>query len=108
MVPHLTLEQEIAVALDLTVSADAGPPLAVVGIPDEKKGESLVLLTVQPIHLGDLRKILLEKGRSSLWIPKVVKIVPAVPILASGKLDLRECLRLAREAGAAVESPVTP
>jgi len=32
--------------------------------------------------------------------------VPAVPILASGKLDMRECLRLAKEAVAPTVSSV--
>ena len=53
-----------------------------------------------------LRKKLLENGLTSLWIPRVAHVVPAVPILASGKLDMRECLRLAREAAAPAESSV--
>jgi acyl-[acyl-carrier-protein]-phospholipid O-acyltransferase/long-chain-fatty-acid--[acyl-carrier-protein] ligase len=108
MVPHLTLEHKIAEVLDLHPAAEEGPPIAVVGVPDEKKGESLVLLTRIKIDLVVLRKRLLENGLSSLWIPKVARLVPAVPILASGKLDLRECLRLAKEAAAPVESTVAP
>jgi acyl-[acyl-carrier-protein]-phospholipid O-acyltransferase/long-chain-fatty-acid--[acyl-carrier-protein] ligase len=108
MVPHLTVEQHICEALDLHPAAGEGPPLAVVGIPDEKKGESLVILSTVKIDVTDLRKKLLEKGVASLWIPKVVKIVPAVPILASGKLDIRECLRLAKDAAAPAEAPVSP
>jgi acyl-[acyl-carrier-protein]-phospholipid O-acyltransferase/long-chain-fatty-acid--[acyl-carrier-protein] ligase len=108
MVPHMTVEHRIAEALDLHPAAGEGPPVAVVGVPDEKKGESLVLLSVINVDLVVLRKRLLENGLTSLWIPKVVAIVPAVPILASGKLDLRECLRLAKEAATPVESPVSP
>jgi acyl-[acyl-carrier-protein]-phospholipid O-acyltransferase/long-chain-fatty-acid--[acyl-carrier-protein] ligase len=108
MVPHMTVEHKIAEALDMHPAAGEGPPVAVVGVPDEKKGESLVLLTVIKIDLVVLRKRLLENGLTSLWIPKVVMVVPAVPILASGKLDIRECLRLAREAAAPIESPVSP
>jgi acyl-[acyl-carrier-protein]-phospholipid O-acyltransferase/long-chain-fatty-acid--[acyl-carrier-protein] ligase len=108
MVPHLTLEHKIVEALDLHPAAGEGPPLAVVGVPDEKKGESLVLLSVNKVDQVALRKKLLEKGLPSLWIPKVIVKVPAVPILASGKLDMRECLRLAREAAAPVETPVAP
>jgi len=106
MVPHLTVENKIAEALDLHPAAGEGPPLAVMGVPDEKKGESLVLLTTVRIDLVVLRKKLLEQGLTSLWIPKVAHHVPAVPILASGKLDMRECLRLAKEAVAPAVSSV--
>jgi acyl-[acyl-carrier-protein]-phospholipid O-acyltransferase/long-chain-fatty-acid--[acyl-carrier-protein] ligase len=106
MVPHLTLEHKIVEALDLHPAAGEGPPLAIVGVPDEKKGESLVLLTTIKVDLAALRKKLLEKGLTSLWIPKAAHLVRAVPILASGKLDMRECLRLAKEAAAPVESSV--
>jgi len=106
MVPHLTLENKIAEALDLHPAADEGPPIAVIGVPDEKKGESLVLLAAVKIELSVLRKRLLEQGVPSLWIPRVIVAVPAVPILASGKLDMRECQRMARQAAPPVESPV--
>jgi acyl-[acyl-carrier-protein]-phospholipid O-acyltransferase/long-chain-fatty-acid--[acyl-carrier-protein] ligase len=106
MVPHLTLENKIAEALALHPAADQGPPLAVVGVPDERKGESLVLLTTIKIDPALLRKRLLEQGISSLWIPRVVLHVAAIPILASGKLDMRECLRLAQKAAAPMESSI--
>jgi acyl-[acyl-carrier-protein]-phospholipid O-acyltransferase/long-chain-fatty-acid--[acyl-carrier-protein] ligase len=108
MVPHLTVEQRIAEALELHPAAGEGPALAVVGVPDEKKGESLVILSTVKIDVNDLRKKLLDQGLTSLWIPKVVRMVPAVPMLASGKLDLRECLRLASEAAAPAVAPVSP
>ena len=49
-------------------------------------------------------------GLPNLWIPKVVKQVEALPILATGKLDLRACQRLASQAASATptEAPVTP
>ena len=106
MVPHMTLEHKIVEALDLHPAAGEGPPLAIMGVPDEKKGESLVLLTTVRVDIVVLRKKLLEKGLTSLWIPKVAHHVPAVPILASGKLDMRECLRLAKEAVAPAVSSV--
>jgi acyl-[acyl-carrier-protein]-phospholipid O-acyltransferase/long-chain-fatty-acid--[acyl-carrier-protein] ligase len=106
MVPHMTLEHKIVEALDLHPAAGEGPPLAVMGVPDEKKGESLVLLTTVRVDIAALRKKLLEMGLTSLWIPKVAHMVPAVPILASGKLDMRECLRLAKEAVAPAVSSV--
>jgi acyl-[acyl-carrier-protein]-phospholipid O-acyltransferase/long-chain-fatty-acid--[acyl-carrier-protein] ligase len=108
MVPHGTVEQRIGEVLDLHPAAGEGPPVAVVGLPDDKKGETLVLLTTHPVDIGDLRKRLLAAGLASLWIPKVAYRVDAVPIMASGKLDLRECLRLAKLAVEPVEASISP
>jgi acyl-[acyl-carrier-protein]-phospholipid O-acyltransferase/long-chain-fatty-acid--[acyl-carrier-protein] ligase len=46
-------------------------------------------------------------GLPNLWIPKVVKQVAEIPILATGKLDLRACQRLASQASP-TETPVSP
>jgi len=110
MVPHLTVEQRVVEALDLHPAHGEGPPVAIVGMPDEKRGESLVLLTVVPVEQADLRRKLVALGLPNLWIPKVIKRVGAIPITATGKLDLRECRRLAAQAvaGAPAEVPVTP
>jgi acyl-[acyl-carrier-protein]-phospholipid O-acyltransferase/long-chain-fatty-acid--[acyl-carrier-protein] ligase len=97
MIPHLTVEQKIAEALHHPSNHHEGPPVVVVGIPDEKRGESLVALTALPIVQSELRRKLVEMGLPNLWIPKVIRRVPAIPLLATGKLDLRECLRLAKE-----------
>jgi acyl-[acyl-carrier-protein]-phospholipid O-acyltransferase/long-chain-fatty-acid--[acyl-carrier-protein] ligase len=94
MVPHLTVEQKIAEALP--PSGD-GPSVVVVGVPDEKRGESLVALTTVFIDAADLRRRLAAEGLPNLWIPKVIRRVPAIPLLATGKIDVRACERLARE-----------
>jgi acyl-[acyl-carrier-protein]-phospholipid O-acyltransferase / long-chain-fatty-acid--[acyl-carrier-protein] ligase len=108
MVPHLTVEQRIVEALDLHPAQGEGPAVAVVGVPDDKRGESLVLLTTATIVQAELRKRLVEKGLPNLWIPKVVKQVDAIPIMATGKLDLRACQRLAEQNGVGTEVSVTP
>jgi acyl-[acyl-carrier-protein]-phospholipid O-acyltransferase/long-chain-fatty-acid--[acyl-carrier-protein] ligase len=94
MVPHLTLEQKIAEAWAQPGEKE-GPSVVVLGVPDEKKGESLVLLTTLFIDPADLRKRLLNLGLPALWVPRVVKHVDALPLLATGKLDLRACQQLA-------------
>jgi acyl-[acyl-carrier-protein]-phospholipid O-acyltransferase/long-chain-fatty-acid--[acyl-carrier-protein] ligase len=94
MVPHLTVEQKIAEALK---GSNQESPVVVVGIPDEKRGESLVALSTVAIEQADLRRKLVELGLPNLWIPKVIKQVAAIPLLATGKLDLRACQRLAQE-----------
>jgi len=97
MVPHLTIEQKITEAWgDAGLSHD-GPVAVVIGIPDEKRGESLVLLTILSIGQNELRQKLSAQGLPNLWIPKVIKRVAALPLLATGKLDVRACQRLAAE-----------
>jgi acyl-[acyl-carrier-protein]-phospholipid O-acyltransferase/long-chain-fatty-acid--[acyl-carrier-protein] ligase len=108
MVPHLTIEQKITEALDLHPAHGEGPAVAVVGVPDEKRGESIVVLTTVPVAQAELRKRLVAMGLPNLWIPKVVRQVAAIPILATGKLDLRACQRLAEQAAAPSEAPATP
>jgi acyl-[acyl-carrier-protein]-phospholipid O-acyltransferase/long-chain-fatty-acid--[acyl-carrier-protein] ligase len=105
MVPHLRVEQAIHEALDLHPGQGEGPPVAVIGVPDEKRGESLVLLSVVTIELVELRRRLVAVGLPNLWIPKVVRQVTVIPIMATGKLDLRACQRLAEREEAPVGTP---
>ena len=63
---------------------------AVTGIADETKGESLVLLTVVEIDLKSLGEKMRTKGMPNLWIPKQIKLIDEIPVLGTGKLDLRK------------------
>ena len=105
MIPHLTLEQKIAEAWNRSGEAE-GPSLVVLGVPDEKKGESLVLLTTLFIDPADLRQRLLNLGLPLLWVPRVVKHVDELPRLATGKLDLRACQQLALDESRADDSKI--
>ena len=96
MVPHLTIEQRIRDAWPEATGDDSHGVL-VLGIPDEKKGEALVLLTTVPIDPVDLRKRLTAAGLPPLWIPKLIKQVVALPLLATGKLDLRAAQQMAED-----------
>ncbi|MEM7603312.1 MAG: AMP-dependent synthetase, partial [Verrucomicrobiota bacterium] len=70
--------------------------VAIVGVPDEAKGEALLMLSADPeIDLHDLRVKLTEEGIPALWIPKKIVDVEEIPILASGKLDIKGCEQLA-------------
>jgi acyl-[acyl-carrier-protein]-phospholipid O-acyltransferase/long-chain-fatty-acid--[acyl-carrier-protein] ligase len=95
MVPHETIENKIVDLLGLSGRDER--PLAVMGVQDEAKGEALVLLSAVDIDLADLRSKLHEGGVPNLWIPKQVQRVEAIPVLASGKLDLRKCQGLVAE-----------
>jgi acyl-[acyl-carrier-protein]-phospholipid O-acyltransferase/long-chain-fatty-acid--[acyl-carrier-protein] ligase len=49
----------------------------------------------------DLRRALANGAVPNLWIPRAVIHVAQLPVLASGKLDLAACLKLADGAPAA-------
>ncbi len=89
MVPHETIEQKIIDLLELSGRDER--PIAIVGVQDEAKGEALVLLSAVDLDLAELRKKLQEAGVPNLWIPKHVQRIEAIPVLASGKLDLKKC-----------------
>jgi len=65
------------------------------GVPDRNKGELLVLLTTVDLAGDDLRDKLTERGLPNLWVPRVVHRVETIPVLGTGKLDLRQCMELA-------------
>jgi acyl-[acyl-carrier-protein]-phospholipid O-acyltransferase/long-chain-fatty-acid--[acyl-carrier-protein] ligase len=96
MIPHLTVEQRIHEAWPEMKDGE-GHGVVVLGVPDDKKGEALVLLTTYAIDPVDLRKRLTAAGLPSLWIPKMIKQVEALPLLATGKLDLRAAQQLAAD-----------
>jgi acyl-[acyl-carrier-protein]-phospholipid O-acyltransferase/long-chain-fatty-acid--[acyl-carrier-protein] ligase len=95
MVPHETIEQKIVSVLPTGEHTDR--VIAIVGVPDAAKGEALVLLSSVDLNLPTVRAALAEIGVPNLWIPKTVRRVGAIPILASGKLDLARCKALAAE-----------
>lgn len=99
MVPHETVEAAINKVLGL--DSEVERKIAVVGVPDEQKGEAILLLsTIAGPALEqeciDLRYKLLDEGLSSLWCPKTIVPVSEIPVLASGKLDIKSCEKLAK------------
>src|SRR5437764_597053 len=92
-VPHEATQQKIIELLGISRRDER--PIAIVGVQDQAKGEALVLLSAVDIDLADLRKKLQDAGVPNLWIPKNVQRVEAIPVLASGKLDLKKCNEVA-------------
>lgn len=87
MVPHGKVEESLHELLELTEQA-----LVVVGMPDEQKGEKLVVLhTLDADQLVSLQGKLKESGLPNLWIPAANAFhrIEAIPVLGSGKMDLR-------------------
>jgi acyl-[acyl-carrier-protein]-phospholipid O-acyltransferase/long-chain-fatty-acid--[acyl-carrier-protein] ligase len=93
MVPHETVEHKILSALGIGHEGDR--IIAVASAPDPAKGEALVLLSTIAIDQAQLREKLQAAGVANLWIPRIVRQVEAIPVLATGKLDLRKCNELA-------------
>jgi acyl-[acyl-carrier-protein]-phospholipid O-acyltransferase/long-chain-fatty-acid--[acyl-carrier-protein] ligase len=94
MVPHETVEAAVNKVLGL--DAEAERRIAIVGVPDEHKGEAILLLsTIAGPALEqeciDLRYKLLDEGLPSLWCPKHIIPIGEIPVLASGKLDIKAC-----------------
>ena len=96
MVPHETIEQKILRALNIEEQGER--IIAVMGVPDAAKGEALVLLSTLEIDQPALRAALSGAGVPNLWIPRIIRRIDAVPVLASGKMDLVGCKKLAEEA----------
>jgi acyl-[acyl-carrier-protein]-phospholipid O-acyltransferase/long-chain-fatty-acid--[acyl-carrier-protein] ligase len=96
MVPHEAIEQKIIDLLGLAGRDER--VIAIMGIQDQAKGEALILLAGLDIDLAQLRDKLREAGVPNLWIPKKICRVDAIPVLASGKLDLKKCQQLGAQA----------
>jgi acyl-[acyl-carrier-protein]-phospholipid O-acyltransferase/long-chain-fatty-acid--[acyl-carrier-protein] ligase len=96
MVPHLGVEEAILRVLGLD---EEEVRVVVTSVPDERKGERLVVL-----HTGlsktpdEICRALSGAGLPPLWIPSPdsFRQVPEIPILGSGKLALRDANELAR------------
>jgi acyl-[acyl-carrier-protein]-phospholipid O-acyltransferase / long-chain-fatty-acid--[acyl-carrier-protein] ligase len=95
MVPHEAIESRIVDLLGLSGRDER--PIAIIGVQDEAKGEALVLLSAVDVDLAELRSKLHDAGVPNLWIPKQVQRVESIPVLASGKLDLKKCKEVARQ-----------
>jgi len=97
MVPHEAIESKIVDLLGLAGRDER--PIAIMGVQDEAKGEALVLLSAVDVDLAELRSKLHDAGVPNLWIPKQLQRVESIPVLASGKLDLKKCKELAQQTG---------
>jgi acyl-[acyl-carrier-protein]-phospholipid O-acyltransferase/long-chain-fatty-acid--[acyl-carrier-protein] ligase len=94
MVPHQKVEDEIHAILGTSERV-----CVVTAVPDESKGERLMVL-----HVGiDVKAVwqqLSTRGLPNLWLPRERDFlqIPELPILGSGKLDLKRCKEIALEA----------
>ncbi|MBX3750309.1 MAG: AMP-binding protein [Opitutaceae bacterium] len=89
MVPHGTVEQKIAEAFGW--DENEGYSTVVMGVPDTAKGEALIVLTTRDVTSDEIREKLLTAGLPALWVPKRIFKVDHIPVLGTGKLDLKGC-----------------
>ena len=93
MVPHIKIEEKLHELAESTEQQ-----FAVTSVPDETKGEQIVVLhTLPQDKLDGVVKKLGESGLPPLWRPRADRFVhvEALPYLGTGKLDLRRLKDLA-------------
>ena len=93
MVPHLQVEEALHRALGASE-----PKLVVTSLADDKKGEKLIVLyTPIEISVEELHRRLRDANLPALWVPRRENFfqIDALPVLASGKLDLRRIKEIA-------------
>jgi acyl-[acyl-carrier-protein]-phospholipid O-acyltransferase/long-chain-fatty-acid--[acyl-carrier-protein] ligase len=96
MVPHVKIEEVINAVLGSAASV-------VIAVPDAQKGERLVAFYNQNgIAAEELWERLNESELPKLWIPKRENLhqVESIPLLGSGKVDLKKVKELALERAA--------
>jgi acyl-[acyl-carrier-protein]-phospholipid O-acyltransferase/long-chain-fatty-acid--[acyl-carrier-protein] ligase len=104
MVPHIRVEEKLHEVAGLTEQT-----FAVTGVPDEKKGERLVVLhTLPEAQLPDLLRRFSEADLPALWKPRPNQFfrVDSLPYLGTGKMDLQGLKRMAAQLAATDSSPV--
>lgn len=78
-----------------------------VSIPDQRKGERIVLLTTQKdADRAAMQRQAKTAGASELAVPADIRIVDKVPLLGSGKTDYVAATALAKEIAAGAEREV--
>jgi acyl-[acyl-carrier-protein]-phospholipid O-acyltransferase / long-chain-fatty-acid--[acyl-carrier-protein] ligase len=88
----------LAAVEDMLISVDSNFDYAAVCVDDEKKGEQIVLFTTNnEIKRDVISKTCKERQLSELYIPKVIVPVKELPVLATGKLDYRQMVDMAKK-----------
>jgi acyl-[acyl-carrier-protein]-phospholipid O-acyltransferase / long-chain-fatty-acid--[acyl-carrier-protein] ligase len=100
MVPLERLDEELHDAL----GSNDERVLAVTAVPDDKRGERIVVLYLPAVgeRLPEALDSLGKRGLPNLWVPdsRDCHTIDAMPCLGSGKLDLRKLGDMARELAA--------
>ncbi|MDR0610029.1 MAG: AMP-binding protein [Planctomycetaceae bacterium] len=105
MVPHILIEEEIEKMINSVSTLETETEtevsevrIAVSSVPEERKGERLIVLHRNiPVTPEEICKTLQKTGLPNLWIPSPNDFfyVDSIPLLGTGKLDLRAVKELA-------------
>jgi acyl-[acyl-carrier-protein]-phospholipid O-acyltransferase/long-chain-fatty-acid--[acyl-carrier-protein] ligase len=101
MVPHIKIEERLHELAGVTEQT-----FAVTGMPDEKKGERLIVLhTLDDGKLAAVLEKLVASDLPNLWKPRPDQFfhIDALPYLGTGKLDLRKVRTLASDLSKTVQ-----
>ncbi len=74
-----------------------GMQYCMVGLPDDKKGAKLVLVTSEKVNKGDVNKQLSEDGFSKIYFPRKYIVADELPIMGNGKINFRAVELMAQE-----------
>ncbi len=100
MVPHIRIEQEITRIIDEDGDDESEIVCAVTAVPDPARGERLIVLH-KPLKksVREITDKLQAAGLPNLWIPGNDSFleVEHIPLLGTGKLDLRGVKQMAMD-----------
>ena len=102
MVPHIRIEERLHELADVTEQV-----FAVTALPDEKKGERIIVIhTLPETKLTTVLEKLSKCDLPALWKPKANQFVyvESIPTLGTGKMDLRAIKAVAAKLTPSVES----
>jgi acyl-[acyl-carrier-protein]-phospholipid O-acyltransferase / long-chain-fatty-acid--[acyl-carrier-protein] ligase len=97
MVPHIKVEERLH-----ELAGSTEQTFVVAGVPDEKKGERLVVLhKLKDEQLQSVLEKLSQTDLPNLWKPRADQFfrVESFPMLGTGKLDLRKVKEMAGRMG---------
>ena len=90
MISLTTVEEEI-----LEVCNDKDLEIAATCLPDQRKGEKIVLLATDNLDKNQLKKLLSDAKVNPLYYPAQVLMVEEIPKLGSGKTDFGATKKIA-------------
>ena len=90
MISLTTVEEEI-----LDACNDKDLEIAATCLPDQRKGEKIVLIATNNLDKNDLKKLLSDAKVNPLYHPAEVLIVEEIPKLGSGKTDFGATKKIA-------------
>ena len=97
MVPHIRIEEIIN---QIEEVPEDELRLTVTAVPDEKKGERIVVLYTQLTKTPqEICREMREQGVSTLWIPSPdsYRQIDEIPVLGSGKVALKDAQEIAKQ-----------